>query len=553
MSDDLSTKHGTASNAKLSSYYNDGEVDWPKHPKIRNPESGNLEEVGRERKGRPAIFNRYSIFFYNSQESNAGNPEGYFDRPNRLGAFSSENGGRFEPIINNPTASKLVEWSRNGSTNAVEYAWEDFLWCKNYGEVPNNYMITLRRFPAPAADDLFDTEKNPSPDISRMITWLDGEANTWENCGLKWQHGISWRELEAEIQKVSYGESREFGSEANLLGGPAKSIFAATQEGYGSRALQNPEADNFDPYQDKNTTYGPVDIIKKMMVRDAGLTFEQNINLQFEYELRSIDGINPKIAFIDLLSNILICTANKGNFWGGEVRHYGGKARKIKPLGDPSQIANGNYAGYVKSLISGILGKLDNITGGAGLSLESLANAAKNIGSNLMGGLLGGALDKMGRPGIVALNALLTGEDTGEWHMTVGNPTNPIISLGNLVLENTEISFDGALGFDDFPTRLKVTCSLKPARPRDRSDIMSMFSRNGRTYIATPPQATKYTANKITGGRNGGDLEKGQDQKEILHNIQASAGDSSIRRFPNHFNKQGDSESIIRRAAKEIR
>jgi hypothetical protein len=36
----------------------------------------------------------------------------------------------------------------------------------------------------------------------------------------------------------------------------------------------------------------------------------------------------------------------------------------------------------------------------------------------------------MGRPQIVGLNALLTGEDTGEWHVMIGNPANPMMSIG---------------------------------------------------------------------------------------------------------------------------
>ena len=32
---------------------------------------------------------------------------------------------------------------------SAPYYWKDFLYCKYYGAIPNNYMITLRRFPTP--------------------------------------------------------------------------------------------------------------------------------------------------------------------------------------------------------------------------------------------------------------------------------------------------------------------------------------------------------------------------------------------------------------------
>ena len=63
---------------------------------------------------------------------------------------------------------------------------------------------------------------------------------------------------------------------------------------------------------------------------------------------------NPKIAFIDLLSNVLVVTANKGSFWGGERRFYGGNPRQVKPFGDTSMLASGDYKGYMDSLMTGL-------------------------------------------------------------------------------------------------------------------------------------------------------------------------------------------------------
>jgi hypothetical protein len=102
----------------------------------------------------------------------------------------------------------------------------------------------------------------------------------------------------------------------------------------------------------------------------------------------------------------------------------------------------------------------------------------------------------MGRPGAIAVNSLLTGEDTGNWHVMVGNPANPIISVGNLIMEKTDVEFDGPLGPDDFPTKLKVICTLKPARPRERLGILDMFHRNGRIYTTVDP--IKLGVKKVT-------------------------------------------------------
>ena len=106
--------------------------------------------------------------------------------------------------------------------------------------------------------------------------------------------------------------------------------------------------------------------------------------------------------------------------------------------------------------------------------------------SKLLNNLIGGSLMKMFNTpqGAQAVNALLTGDPTGQWHVTIGNPLNPIAVIGNLACETTEVVFEGPLGIQDFPEKMTVTITLKPARPRDKAEIESMFnSGRGRFYV----------------------------------------------------------------------
>ena len=83
-----------------------------------------------------------------------------------------------------------------------------------------------------------------------------------------------------------------------------------------------------------------------------------------------------------------------------------------------------------------------------------------------------------------AVNSLLTGDPTGQWHVTIGNPLNPIAVIGNLACTDTKVNFEGAMGVQDFPERMVVEVTLKPGRPRDKAEIESMFnSGRGRFYI----------------------------------------------------------------------
>jgi hypothetical protein len=79
--------------------------------------------------------------------------------------------------------------------------------------------------------------------------------------------------------------------------------------------------------------------------------------------------------------------------------------------------------------------------------------------------------------------AELTGSPTGEWHLQVGNPFAPIMMMGNMWCKQAEFEFNDQLSIEDFPTELKVTCTLEHGRSRDSSDIQSIYNGGaGRIY-----------------------------------------------------------------------
>jgi hypothetical protein len=532
--------------SSIGSFYRSADEDWQAPPALKDSKTKKDIKLGDGRKAKPSIFNRYSVFHFNNTASGAKEHESYIDSVNRIKDAS------LQKLRYNPTTSALIEWTRSGNTNAVDYAPEDFLWCKNYGVVPNNYLVTLRRFPQPAADDLFDPTKHKLPDIARMLTWVDGEDLKWENVGLKWSHGLNWADQTADVQAIRAegGQGNETGAIPGGLGKALQTIASISDTGASNAARStNPAANSIDPYHDKSKIHGPIDVIRDIKIRDKGLKFEQKFELKFEYQLRSIDGINPKIAFIDLLSNILVCTSNKGSFWGGERRFFGGDPKRVKPFGDPSKLEQGDYKGYLDSLVSGLTSRVDELSKGKGFSIpEGVGNILKSLGGNLMSQMTGSLLDKMGRPGAQGVDSLLSGDDHGEWHVTVGNPANPIMSVGNLALTKTDVQLDGVLGPDDFPTKIIVTCSLEAARPRDRQDMMAMFSRNNRTYLTNQPKAIKYkSVAKTKPTPAGTNLGTSQDKQTTANedNIKDFANGKMLSRFPNHTSGGAGTSTLV--------
>lgn len=503
--------------------------------------------------GTRSLFNRYSIFFLNDGPVNAeeGTPSGsrmnYFDEP---GLWKGES---YNPQtgIENLSTGYIIQKCSDGNHNGMDYEWSDFLYAKHHERISNNYMVTLRRFGNPVNDNLFSKLQCATPDIARAVGYIDGENNKLEEL-MKFSVGFNWADKESQVQEL---QATGWGTENNLTGGKwnkwtGRAIAAFNNEGDALRKNDS-QIESFDPFSNKNNlVFGPLDVIKNMMVREKGLNFSQDITLTFEYDMRSFDAVDTKVAFLDLISHLLILTYNRGEFWGGDYR-YTGSLQRRSLVGDDAlnQLAAGNFEGFLNSAFSTISGKFNNLTNGLGFSLEGLANFGKNALGNFGNMLIAGGLNSIGRPEMQSLEALLTGEPTGQWHLTIGNPFNPTMMIGNLILESTDFEFMGPMSYNDFPSKLKVTCTLKHGRPRDRSDVMSMLAPQvGRMYYTEPPNSTLYAMNNSSSTRlnykgNVANKAKKEVQDKFDARLLSDLKDVQSR-FPNHTNGSRGEEKI---------
>jgi len=437
---------------------------------------------------RPAsIFNKYSLVNYRGNPL-TGNADG-FSAKDEKGVYHKID----QNELINPSASKIIEVTGDNGDVGYRYDYSDFALVKYYGKIPNNYMVTLRRFAFPVTDDIITPKvlgpdgkmvDNKHPDIARAVTYL-GEAtgNKLEDI-VKFSHGYKWKNAEADVQTIqskSQASSGKFGAMVN----GSKFLSAAANASAGRGAVESNSREQNAGYDAFTNTYpnhvfGPLNVIKDTLVREKGLTFEQEFTLKFEYELRSFGGVNPKIMMLDQMANILALTFNTAPFWGGAVRYVGGGGVG-RPLGNLEKLKSGDYAGFMGSIMKDIGGMFK----GVGEDIKNLANGKD---SKLLNNLVGGQLMKMFNTpqGGQAVNALLTGDPTGAWHVTIGNPLNPIMVVGNLACQSTDIQFEGGFGVQDFPERMVVTIKLKPGRPRDRAEIESMFNAGRGRFYLTP-------------------------------------------------------------------
>lgn len=380
--------------------------------------------------------------------------------------------GKIATGYKNPSGSNIVSaFDETQVNHAMQYKWGDFLFVDDYGKVPNNHLITLRRFPQPSNDNLLNNLQNPNRDVSRLLTYIDGESNAFDSV-FSFSAGFNWKEFQSEIQTMD--KSKTGFGKLDFLG------YADTSGKFAKEKLRGSAETDFDPYSSHaaNYTFGPIDVIDKVMTRDKGINFEQDIKLKFRYAVRSYDGITTKVAFLDIIGNMLNMVTNKAPFWGGAVRFTGGGGHS-GPMGDSKMLKNGDISGFLKSFMGDITDKLSKPFEGG------LMKGIKTLAGNAASAMLGGAMDKLGRPEMFSLHSLLTANPTGEWHLTIGNPFNPAMMYGNLIMSDASFSMEGPFTADDVPSYVNLEVTLKHAMPRDKYGIERMFNFGGSRYYGS--------------------------------------------------------------------
>ena len=440
----------------------------------------------------------------------------------------------------NPTYKNILKYYSDKNFDPyglASYRMQDFIYLKYYNQIPNNYMITLRRYTLPCEDHMFGLDMTADAvnllngyeeshfNIATAVTYLGEKAGNKLSDILKFEYGANYEEKEAKVETLANTDGglaaqmrEKFGiSEAFMSGndtgnnGRTAMVKSALKFsalcGMRGKDVRDAiasshrfEGNEFAQVYGENI-YGDVNVINKTKVRSRGLTYNGNFSLNFEYSLKSLKCVNPRIAMMDILSNFLILTGNYGAFWGGETRFYGQKS--IAPqFGDPEKLRNGDYKGYFQSLLTDVKSGFESIStlnGGSGDLWDGIKNLAAGALQGLLGNLFGGNVGVAGTA--QAPIAILSGAPTGYWHVTVGNPLDPIAMMGNMAVTKTTVQFNDILGYDDFPTEVKFTVDLEHCTPRDNASIENMFNgAKGRFYAFTDAELLNLYADVDTTG-----------------------------------------------------
>ena len=471
-------------------------------------------------------------------------------------------------------ATSLVgEKTAISELGVAKYRYIDFMFCRDLGKIPNNHLLTLRKFTRPVGDNIntrlpkSDTPYNfnQSMDVGRLVTWFGNGDNKLEDI-IKYNYAATFKQFDSKIQLVDSHEDDEstgvIGKLVNTVNPRYNQAMSQGRTGahnfisqLGGRYLSTSFAnfgrggqydrhDIFGMY-DNHKVYEPKNTIQSTHVYEGKLTFSQEFTIKFSYKLRAYDNINPRAAFLDLIGNILAVTYRSGTFWGGSRMFRGAPPNKVGTAKVNAFLDRtfDTLGGIGNNLLSGNLdigGTLGSIWGAVKQIASDAFNTAKSLAlgntstkgksplqvigaivkhTGLWKGVQGMIKNGLGRPAVYALDSLLTGDNVGLWHLTIGNPRNPIMSIGNLIIDKSEITQSGPLGLDDFPTDLIVSVSLKHGRPRDSAEIQKMYTK-GSGPIYTPLGA-KAASNfyKLTSTKYSADITNADDKENSVFNF----------------------------------
>ena len=401
----------------------------------------------------------------------------------------------------------LIRYFNKPVTKALTLRAADFAYLKDLGVYPINRLWILRRFPdnCIVPNNLLSWGKAVEP-ISTVVGWIKDAENT-PLVSLSFNE--VWTDQNEMIDKVLsqiLKDNFNFSLPMTIpVPGWSQGLLFGMLNAMGLT----------DDYNAMNVPTGDPNVLRVAKMRDAsgaqGLQSRMSLTLETSYEQKYINGVDPGLAMLDVLSNLF-------KMGTSDQRFILSNSLLLQQLiGNINGNKNVNaWMDFIKALIgSFVKGTTDFITKMSSENASNVtaiqttnldrqqstgtptpeASSANNAGSgglvkNVANSLLAGTIAKYRWP-LKGSIALMSGINTTPWHLTMGNPYSPIINIGNIVIGNVEVKLSNDLGFNDMPARIDVGITAEFGRPLGKQELEKMFN-NGykRVYSKGDPSNT---------------------------------------------------------------
>lgn len=455
------------------------------------PSVGGVEDQNIKPVSSPNIDNKLIINYKNSVEVGVESINGSNVFVNKVIPYK-----KFKNVnYKDPSIDRIVqELSANSPACKISYA--DFLYCKKLGSFPNNRLVILRRFFQPVEDDLNSAQgnKNQNP-LSVMVTWFD-------EFPLSISYGENWNTFKTGIVQefsntfsslsgLNFNNGKNGGLLSNILNTATQS-----ENGYSDNisypwlkviwyqfidSLYKNSSNTIPPHYKNVLTEANPNLIRQSVIKQ-GLDFKLTANLSFSYVMRYANGIDPHVAMHNIIANA--------------IRMGTSTSVSIFPKGSttlPNFVAEMNEGKIVTALenilkqLSDYLSKqVDDATRTlSNVSVADIKKGASNFKATDLQGQFTRQLFSLYRFRLTAALQADMGTPSGVWHLTIGNPFNPIASVGDLVItDQMSMTFGKELSYDDQPTEVTFTFNAVSARPRGAQEIEQIFNAGrGRIYV----------------------------------------------------------------------
>lgn len=396
---------------------------------------------------------------------------------------------------------------------------QDFAYLKNVGVFPNNRLMIARRFTEPQKDNIMD--KGGNRPLSVLISWVPENDDF-----INFSYGEEWEDADADFSNVLNNIGSNFGID-KLGGGLEKGLNAVPLQGF-TEVLQRKLLTRLgilEDYGDDTGIAQPLpsgnpNIIKMAKKRKtigygtAGSGLKANISIKMivEYEQKFISGIDPTIAWMDLLNNALsFGTSNSSNYglsksFANKIKQWTGKGGIKKLLEDIINSLKSAFSEIKESVSNAISDISSSIT--SSVEDEKTEEEKKEEENSLKTktyeklqgviGIIERTIQETIRKyqvEIMGIAHALTGLPSTPWHITIGNPLRPVFCSGDMLVKDVNLKMGPTLAFNDLPSTMTVEFTLENARDLGMQEILAKFNTG---YLRTVNVRKDYITSYVT-------------------------------------------------------
>jgi len=232
---------------------------------------------------------------------------------------------------------------------------------------------------------------------------------------------------------------------------------------------------------------------------DFGLTYSNTYNLKVVYEAKYIQDIDPVDAMKSIIDNLLsMGSSPEVIFRLGDV---GKGILEALDARNPTEM----WKTFKDKIITPFINAITETTE---QFVKKVSDAVKPSNTSTtektepdysgLGGLIKTAIGALGddifastiakyRWPLRGVYGVHTGESTTPWHMTIGNPLAPVLSLNHIIVKSVNIKADSKeYTIGDIPKYVEATINVEASRDMGIDVVSQMFFRNHiRTYEST--------------------------------------------------------------------